>query len=362
MYRSKKKDNGMKEEGNEYNNPMKRLYKGIQNEIKNIVITKMHNQISNLMKEIQKLKKENAIIKNDLIYILKRILNNKNEYNLINQKMHYIGSNSCINLNSNINNSMIYSNNSTINLNKSKNSFISIDKTINVNRNTSRTKISLMRSPEKIENFLNSEQNTKYGHNTYHLDRNKYKNVDHKIDSYLNSLYRHNFIESHIGSESTYNLNKNKGIYDELFTQNSLYDNYKSNNSQKSLRKVGDEKVEKGKSSSVKGLNGSGMGEAKKSKNLSVKMHKNHSRKYNYYLKRMNYYKMNLSKKGEDGLNNSLSDDKKNKTNRGVKADNSINKNRNVNSSIGDIHNNGNKSNTRLNIISSRSPFLVNKF
>ena len=266
MYRNKKKDNGMKEEENEYNNPLKKLYKEIQNEIRNIVITKMHNQISKLIKEIKKLKKENAIIKNDLIYILKRILNNKNEYNLISQKMHSIGSNSCINLNSNINNSMIYYNNSTINLNKSKNSFVSTDKTINVNRNTSRTKISLMRSPEKIENFLNSEQNTKYGHNTYHLDRNKYKNFDHKIDSYLNSLYKHNFIDSHIGSESTYNLNKNKGIYDELFTQNSLYENYKSNNSQKSLRKVGDEKAEKGKSSSVKGLNGSGMGEAKKVK------------------------------------------------------------------------------------------------
>ena len=36
----------------------------------------------------------------------------------------------------------------------------------------------------------------------------------------INSLYKHNFIDSHIGSESTYNLNKNKGIYDELFTQN----------------------------------------------------------------------------------------------------------------------------------------------
>ena len=76
----------------------------------------------------------------------------------------------------------------------------------------------------------------------------------------------------------------------------------------------------------------------------------------------MNYYKMNLGKKGGEVLNNSSSDDKKNKSNRGIKADNSINKNRNVNSSIGNIHNHGNKSNTRLNIISNRSPFLVNKF
>ena len=53
---------------------------------------------------------------------------------------------------------------------------------------------------------------------------------------------------------------------------------------------------------------------------------------------------------------------KKNKSNRGIKVDNSINKNRNVNSSIGNIHNHGNKSNTKLNIISNRSPFLVNKF
>ena len=50
------------------------LYKEIQNEIKNIVINNLHRQIGKLIKELEKLKKENTIIKNDLFYILKKFL------------------------------------------------------------------------------------------------------------------------------------------------------------------------------------------------------------------------------------------------------------------------------------------------
>ena len=50
------------------------IYQKIKEEIKNIVITKLLNQIQNLYKKYEKLKNENLLIKNDLIYILKRVL------------------------------------------------------------------------------------------------------------------------------------------------------------------------------------------------------------------------------------------------------------------------------------------------
>ena len=47
------------------------LYQKIKEEIKSVVITKLLNQVQTLSNNYQKLQKENALIKNDLIYILK---------------------------------------------------------------------------------------------------------------------------------------------------------------------------------------------------------------------------------------------------------------------------------------------------
>ena len=55
----------------------KAIYKKIKEEIKSVVITKLLNQVQTLSNNYQKLQRENALIKNDLIYILKRILSNK---------------------------------------------------------------------------------------------------------------------------------------------------------------------------------------------------------------------------------------------------------------------------------------------
>jgi hypothetical protein len=211
---------------------------------------------------LQKLKKENTIIKNDLVYILKRILDNKNEFNTINNCSNNLISNSNINLNSN-------NNYSTINLNKSKNSILSIERnsTKNTINNFSKTKISLISTPTTIDNYLN-ENNIKIDQSTYHFDKNKFNNVDNRINSYLNSLYKHNFVDNHIGLENNYNLNKSGGIYNELFNKknqvtenNSLYKNYKS---QKNIRTIPAERNHKEKSSLIK-IN----------KNLSVEHTKN---------------------------------------------------------------------------------------
>ena len=70
------------------NNDNKAINRKLKEEIMNVVITRLLNQIQNLYKKYEKLKKENTLLKNDLIYILKRVLLNKNDYiNMINNNI-----------------------------------------------------------------------------------------------------------------------------------------------------------------------------------------------------------------------------------------------------------------------------------
>ena len=308
----------------------KKLYKIIQNDIKNIVISRLHNQIRILVKELEALKKENTIIKNDLIYILKRILNNKPEYNILYKSLSNNHNNSCINLKPNMN-----YNSSLISLN-TKNSFLSAEKanTNNIqnnNYNTSRTKISLMKKADNLSNILTSDNNLK--------SEDKNRQLNNKIDSYLNSLYRHNFVENHFGYENNYNLNKSKGIYDELFcTQNSIYDNNKNHNSHKSMKISFDEKIEKGKYYSMK---------------------KPKYSKYFKHIKKVDHFKLNDKEKEKDNLNESINTKNKNKN----KLANESIINKNGNESIRNNKGYGKKSNTKIKIIyTNRSPFIANKF
>ena len=180
----------------------------IQNEIKNIVISKFIDQIQILVKELELYKKENRVIKNDLTYVLKRILNNQIEYNPLANFNH-----------SQFNNSI---NNSSMYFNKSNRSFLSSEKLNTVN-NFNKSKMSSNKSIN--EETLNSSP--------YHLNKNKYNNIDVKINNYLNSLYKHNFVDNNIlGSQGNYRLNNSKIIYDELFKKNT----YKHNHSQKNIK------------------------------------------------------------------------------------------------------------------------------
>lgn len=335
------------------------LYKEIQNEIKNIVIIKLHNQISKLIKEINYLKKENVIIKNDLIYILKRVLINKNEYNIINSKnnnMNNISSLSYIKINTNMN----YPNNSSLSLNKSKNSFVSNEKASNIqnnnNQNSSRTKISLINTPDKNNNILFPENNINCEKSKNNIDKNKnkYRNINNKIDKYLNNLYRQNFKDNHIGYENNYNLNKSKSVYDELFnTQGSIFDNRKNNNnnSQKKTISSFDDINEKVKAISAKKIK-----KYNQYKNLNIKLNKFNDNK------KFDYYKINVGRKEEDNLNNIILE-KNNKTNRNLIKKKDIN-NKGNNIIENNNNNYGKKSNSRkINIIkTTRSPFIVNKF
>jgi hypothetical protein len=197
-----------------------------------------------------------------------------------------------------------------------------------------------MSAPSTIDNYLN-ENNILIDQNTYHFDKNKFNNVDNRIDSYLNSLYRHNFVDSHIGFENNYNLNKSGGIYNELFNKkNQMTENnnlYKSYKSQKNIRTIPAERNDKEKSNLIK-IN----------KNLSVEHTKNY--------RNNNYYRNKSKKEKNKSINNNsfLYKVSKRKNESYQFSNNHLNKNGN---------NNPKKSSSKRNNFSSiRSPFLVNKF
>ena len=202
-------------------------YQKIKEEIKNIVITKLLNQIQNLYKKYEKLKNENLLIKNDLIYILKRVLLTRNDYININN-------NKSSNLSGNNNQSNYYSINGLKNTSyfnsKSYNSFYSSTDKVNNesnynqlyynyynrNNNNSTTRKQIEKRRYSIDDDCKKANNS----SSYsHLETSLQFNIQNKIDYYLNSLYKHNFSEECAsGTASIHLLNKNKSIYDELFS------------------------------------------------------------------------------------------------------------------------------------------------
>ncbi len=229
--------NGKKQEYN-YKNTYKIIYKQIKEEIKNIVIDKYIKQINYLFKQVEYLKKENSLLKNDLIYILKRVLLLKNDNNMNSQNIniHRIPQQRTINPNG-------LSNTSLLN-NKSYNSVFSSGDTINTinydnnynhnyNNNYKYRNInnSIGKSPSELRGYSIDDDNKKGNISLSPLETSRQMNVNNKINFYLNSLYKHNFAEECIsGTTSIHLLNKNQNIYDELFNN--------KNNRNKSLPHV----------------------------------------------------------------------------------------------------------------------------
>ena len=182
------------------------LFKEIQNEIKDKVISKFLYTIEQQAKELQQVKKENTLLKNQLTYILKRILLNKNDY------VSAVKTNKLNNLNSSINynRSMIIKDN-----NRKSNSMMRPLKSCGNYRT-----INDNFDPDKVQSRYreNSLVNI-HGVN----NNNTNNNIDNKISGYLNSLYRNNFSNSNKAGND-YFLNKNQTLYDELFqNKNSSY-------------------------------------------------------------------------------------------------------------------------------------------
>ena len=301
------------------------IYKEIQNRIKDKVISKFLLTIQQQSKELTELRKENTLLKNQLTYILKRILLNKSDFN------HAVKTTRI----NNLNNSLYY------------------NKSMIVNNNNKKSSSNMLRPLRSVENYrvvsdnLNMEMPTKYKENNNNssinviggVENNGYLNtassVDNKVSSYLNSLYRHNFNN---GTRNNYFLNKKNTLIEELFPNknNSFYLNteieptinqYGSHIKQKSMRK--DLSTEKRDNKNINKLGGKSAERRNKNKYLNVnnnsvkKRNKGYNIKYEKLSGKNNFNTMNI--------NNNENQAKKNKP-------------------------------KKIQIYPKRSPFLVNKF
>ena len=214
-------------------NDYKIIYQKIKEEIKSVVINRLLNQVEQLSKKFEKLRKENLLIKNDLIYILKRVFLNKNDYiNLINNNISNINSNYQIRKNIYSANTSFFNSKSYNSLKNSAETFNNLNSSnnyyrynprynyINNNDNINNNDIS-MKKKHIEERRYSIDDDTKKVNNTSNsnLETSLQFNMQNKIDYYLKSLYKHNFAEECAsGTTSAHLLNKEQSIYDELFS------------------------------------------------------------------------------------------------------------------------------------------------
>ena len=245
-----KSRNTQKSENNDKSS-YKIIYQKIKEEIKSVVITRLLNQVETLQNKYSKLQKENSLIKNDLIYILKRVFLNKTDYiNLLNNNLPNANRNSLIKKNRYSVGSSISSPNNNSNLNcKSYNSLLSSQENINNNENYNNTSINKKRIEQRRYSI---DDDTKKNNSTLSpLETSLQFNMQNKIDHYLNSLYKHNFAEECAsGTSSVHLLNKEQSIYDELFSNKNKAKSLTYINTDYNYRKVSyskDKKTSKGK-------------------------------------------------------------------------------------------------------------------
>ena len=292
------------------------LYKEMQNEIKDKVITKQLLLISHQAKEITELKKENILLKNQLTYILKKILLNKNDYTSAAR------TNRLNNLNS------------SINYNRSM-----------ILKDNNRKSNSMLRPLRSCENYRcvtenitsRYKENNNSSVNIHGNENNNNSSIDNKVSGYLNSLYRHNFNNTNKAGGNNF-LNKNQTLMEELFpNKNSsfyinsendqLMDNDGLGNKNKTNKKRENNSSER--RSSFKKNN---------ARNYGVKTNST-SKRY-----KSKYIDANNSTKKRNKDNNYLDTNEKNKYNTINNATRKNNKNK------------------RPILYSKRSPFLANKY
>ena len=175
----------------------KNIYKSVQSEIKDQIITKLLHKIEIITKELESLKLENQNLKNHLTYILKRILLNKN-----------------------------YFNKTSNNINEHRKSFIGY-KTCNDIFKHTKNNDSLSICSTKRNVLDRSFSNDTKSNNNTHRD----KTIDIKVTGKLNSIYRNNFLRCSKGRSNDFILTKDDTIYDELFPINKKLNSNTTRNS-----------------------------------------------------------------------------------------------------------------------------------
>ena len=213
-----------------YKSQLYDLYKEIQNEIKDKVITKLLIKVQNMYKDLTELKEENTSLKNHLSYILKRIILHKNEYNFINNNdQNNLLSNSIYKKKSTMNNSSVFK--SSL-YKRSQNSFRPMRSVENYRH---ATEDDLFYSPPNKRKQNYQSKNKNINDEEYIYDKYNSSAIEHKIKGYLNTLYRNNFVTGNKGITNNFNLDKKKTIYEELFPSTTKR-NFKTINYNESYR------------------------------------------------------------------------------------------------------------------------------
>ena len=167
------------------------IYKNVKSKIKDRIITKLLYKIERHEIRIEELETENKKLKDDLTYILKRILLNKMEFKNDNNIIK-----------ENINNNKFYKLNTSINTNSTNN--IPLHKRNHTNIT--------------IDNNLNDVSDIF----TENVTPTKQNSNEYKIKRYLNNLIKKNFVNNTDGTTTTYYIGKKINLYDELFPKNNL--------------------------------------------------------------------------------------------------------------------------------------------
>lgn len=176
------------------------IYINCKNEVKDEIITKLLSKIERQNIKIQSLEKENKKIKDNFIYVLKRILSSKDEYN-------YNRSNNFISNNSTSRNKSNKSRNASYSLRNDSQEIYNTNYSIIDPFNKNKIKYDI--------NINNSFDNISVGESVEENQKNDIKEA--KAKKYLNALYRNNFITNAEGVQYSNFINKNISLYEELF-------------------------------------------------------------------------------------------------------------------------------------------------
>ena len=174
------------------------IYKDCKSELKDQIITKLLSKIVSLNTKINSLEKENKKIKDNFLYVLKRILSSKEEYSNSSKQNNIITNYNTFKKSNRSRNKPAY----TINLNNSLD-YTNLNLTSLDSVNRSKRKFVINNSSDNLplENLEEPQKST---------------TIEAKAKKYLNDLYRNNF-DSIDGTPYSHFINKNISLYEELF-------------------------------------------------------------------------------------------------------------------------------------------------
>jgi len=318
------------------------IYKNCENEIKDEIIAKLLSKIKQQNKKIESLEKENKKIKDNFIYVLKRILSTKDEFGY-NRTNNFISNNS-------------------MSRNKSNNSRNASYSLRNDSQEIYNTNYSIIDpfNKNKIKydiNINNSYENLSLGDSSDENQKNDIKEA--KAKKYLNALYRNNFNTNPEGVQYSNFINKNISLYEELFPKQEpnnyirLENDYSYETPYRSIK----DSAKRTKSSCFRNKN--------HMENIGKQLIKQYENKDLFY-KKIKNSRNHRNSSVRNHENNSVSDrinnttDKKNRYHNYEKAKNSIIQNYKIKRN--ERNNEFNKKNKNNLTFVKRSPYLINKF